>query len=334
MAIRKKSSASASEATIAALPAERQRALLEQMQLIRAFDEKVDKLYAKGAMHGTAHFCVGQEACAVGTLCHRQEGDVITGTHRGHGHAIAFGLDLYRMAAELLGRATGYCGGKGGSMHIADVEAGMLGANGIVGGSMGIACGAAFAFKQRAQDHVAICFFGDGAVQEGIFNETLNLASIWQLPVLFVCENNQYAMSLPSEKATAGGSIAGRAASYGMPAEAVDGMDLDAVFTTAARLLAGCRNNGPALIETATYRYLGHSKSDANRYRTREEIAQWRANDPIERYSRTLTERDVLDDARSAALAESAVEQVEQAFARAERDPEPELASALEDVYA
>lgn len=334
MATRKKSSASAPVPTVADLSAERQRALLEQMQLIRAFDEKVDKLYAKGAMHGTAHFCVGQEACAVGTLCHRGEGDVITSTHRGHGHAIAFGLDPYRMAAELLGKATGYCGGKGGSMHIADVQAGMLGANGIVGGSMGIACGAAFAFKQRAQDHVAVCFFGDGAVQEGIFNETLNLASVWKLPVLFVCENNQYAMSLSAEKATAGGSIAGRASSYGMPAEAVDGMDVEAVYATAGRLMSACRGTGPALIETVTYRYLGHSKSDANRYRTREEIAEWRVNDPIERYIRTLTERGVLDDERRRALAESAMDQVEQAFGRAERDPEPELSSALEDVYA
>lgn len=334
MATRENTLASAQAPSLSDLPAERQLALLEQMQLIRAFDEKVDKLYAKGAMHGTAHFCVGQEACAVGTLAHRQQGDVITGTHRSHGHAIAFGLDPYRMAAELLGRATGYCGGKGGSMHIADVQAGMLGANGIVGGSMGIACGAAFAFKQRAQDHVAVCFFGDGAVQEGIFNEALNLAAVWRLPVLFVCENNQYAMSLSAEKATAGGSIAGRAASYGMPAEAVDGMDLEAVYTAGARLMSGCRGSGPALIETVTYRYLGHSKSDANRYRTREEIAEWRLNDPIERYARTLIERGVLDDERSQILADTASDAVEQAFGRAERDPEPELSSALEDVYA
>src|SRR5215207_1276025 len=170
--------------------------LLTQMLLSRAFDEKVNDLYAEGKVHGTAHFYVGQESVAIGAIASLREGDVITSTHRGHGHAIAFGLDVDRMAAELLGQATGYCHGKGGSMHIADVGAGMLGANGIVGGSMGIVCGAAWAFKQRKENKVAVCFLGDGAVQEGIFNEALNLAAIWKLPVVFVCENNQYAMSL------------------------------------------------------------------------------------------------------------------------------------------
>src|SRR5919202_2788549 len=161
------------------------RELLETMLLIRAFDEKVDELYAEGALHGTAHFYVGQEAVAVGVIAALKEGDVITGTHRGHGHAIAFGLDIDRMAAELLGKASGYCRGKGGSMHIADVKAGMLGANGIVGGSMGIACGASWAFRRLGQGNAALCFFGEGAANEGIFHEALNLAAIWKLPVIF-----------------------------------------------------------------------------------------------------------------------------------------------------
>lgn len=329
-----KTGTKASQSAIASLSGKRQRELLQQMMRIRAFDEKVDKLYAKGVMHGTAHFYVGQEACAVGTLCNLKDGDVITGTHRGHGHAIAFGLDLYRMAAELLGKETGYCGGKGGSMHIADVEAGMLGANGIVGGSMGIACGAGYTFKRRGQDNVAVCFFGDGGVQEGIFNETLNLASIWELPVLFVCENNQYAMSMPSDDATAGGSIASRAAAYGMPSEAVDGMDLEAMFNLGKRFLSGRRNAGPALIEAVTYRYLGHSKSDANRYRTRDEIAEWREHDPIEMFAKQLVELGVLDDDGREALRATVERQVEEAFEQADKDAEPGLESALEDVYA
>jgi TPP-dependent pyruvate/acetoin dehydrogenase alpha subunit len=172
------------------------------MLLSRYFDEKVNDLYAEGKVHGTAHFYVGQESVAVGAISALKEGDVITSTHRGHGHAIAFGLDVDRMAAELLGQATGYCHGKGGSMHIADVGKGMLGANGIVGGSMGIVCGAAWAFKRRGQDHAAICFFGEGAANEGIFHESLNMAAIWKLPVVFLCEGRGRRSSRRSRTAT------------------------------------------------------------------------------------------------------------------------------------
>ena len=309
--------------------------LLEKMLLIRAFDEKVDELYAEGALHGTAHFYVGQEAVAVGVIAALKEGDVITGTHRGHGHAIAFGLDIDRMAAELLGKASGYCHGKGGSMHIADVKAGMLGANGIVGGSMGIACGAAWAFKQRKEDRVAVCFFGDGAVQEGIFNETLNLAAIWKLPVVFVCENNQYAMSKSVKDAFATERISDRAAGYGMPGITVDGMNLEEVHEAASEAIGRARSGeGPTLIEAVTYRYLGHSKSDANLYRTREEIEKWRKRDPIQRFATRLEEEEVLDKDSWQALELRARERIEEAFEKASQEPEPELESALEDVYA
>ena len=309
--------------------------LLEKMLLIRAFDEKVDELYAEGALHGTAHFYVGQEAVAVGVIAALKEGDVITGTHRGHGHAIAFGLDRDRMAAELLGKASGYCHGKGGSMHIADVKAGMLGANGIVGGSMGIACGAAWAFKQRKEDRVAVCFFGDGAVQEGIFNETLNLAAIWKLPVVFVCENNQYAMSKSVKDAFATERISDRAAGYGMPGITVDGMNLEEVHEAASEAIGRARSGeGPTLIETVTYRYLGHSKSDANLYRTREEIEEWRKRDPIQRFAARLEEEEVLEKDAWQALELRARERIEEAFEKASQEPEPELESALEDVYA
>ncbi|CAN5905908.1 thiamine pyrophosphate-dependent dehydrogenase E1 component subunit alpha [soil metagenome] len=309
--------------------------LLSTMFLIRAFDEKVDELYAEGALHGTAHFYVGQEAVAVGAMSALREGDVITGTHRGHGHAIAFGLDLDRMAAELLGKASGYCHGKGGSMHIADVEAGMLGANGIVGGSMGIACGAGWAFKRRGQDHVAVCFFGDGAVQEGIFNETLNMAAIWKLPVIFVCENNQYAMSLSVKKGFATERISDRAAGYGMAGTSVDGMELDEVHEAATDAVERARNGeGPTLIEAVTYRYLGHSKSDANLYRTREEIKKWREHDPTQRFVARLEEDGTLESEEWREVEQQAKEQIEEAFEKAANEPEPQPESALEDVYA
>lgn len=311
------------------------RELLETMLMIRAFDEKVDELYAAGALHGTAHFYVGQEAVAVGVISALKEGDVITGTHRGHGHALAFGLDVERMAAELLGRASGYCHGKGGSMHIADVGAGMLGANGIVGGSMGIACGAAWAFKQRKEDRVAVCFFGDGGANEGIFHETLNMAAIWKLPVVFVCENNQYGMSMSVKKAFAIEKISERASGYGMPGATVNGMELDEVNGAASEAVERARNGeGPTLLEAVTYRYLGHSKSDANLYRTREEISSWRERDAIERFAAILEGEGILSHHGLRDMETQVHERIRDAFERADREAEPEPESALEDVYA
>mgnify|MGYP000604340238 CR=1 FL=1 len=311
------------------------RELLETMLMIRAFDEKVDELYAAGALHGTAHFYVGQEAVAVGVISALRDGDVITGTHRGHGHALAFGLDVERMAAELLGRASGYCHGKGGSMHIADVGAGMLGANGIVGGSMGIACGAAWAFKQRKEDRVAVCFFGDGGANEGIFHETLNMAAIWKLPILFVCENNQYGMSMSVKKAFAIEKISERASGYGMPGATVNGMELDEVNHVASEAVERARSgDGPTLLEAVTYRYLGHSKSDANLYRTREEISEWRERDAIERFAAVLEEEGVLNHQELRDLETQVHERMENAFEKADREAEPEPESALEDIYA
>ena len=309
--------------------------LLRQMLLSRYFDEKVNDLYAEGKVHGTAHFYVGQESVAVGAIAALKEGDVITSTHRGHGHAIAFGLDVDRMAAELLGQATGYCHGKGGSMHIADVGAGMLGANGIVGGSMGIACGAGWAFKRRNQDHAALCFFGEGAANEGIFHETLNLAAIWKLPVVFVCENNQYGMSMSVKKATAIENISDRASAYGMPGVTVAGTDLDEVYGATLEALERARaGEGPTLLEAITYRYLGHSKSDANLYRTREEIQTWRKQDPIQRFAMVLENEGALKENEWRELDEEARQRIEDAFEKASREPDPEPASALEDVYA
>ncbi|MDQ3387779.1 MAG: thiamine pyrophosphate-dependent dehydrogenase E1 component subunit alpha [Actinomycetota bacterium] len=309
--------------------------LLRKMLLSRYFDEKVNDLYAEGQVHGTAHFYVGQESVAVGAISALKEGDVITSTHRGHGHAIAFGLDVDRMAAELLGQATGYCHGKGGSMHIADVKSGMLGANGIVGGSMGIVCGAGWAFKRRGQDHAALCFFGEGAANEGIFHETLNMAAIWKLPVVFVCENNQYGMSMSVKKATAVENISDRAAAYGMPGITVSGSDLDEVNeATLAALERARAGDGPTLLEAITYRYLGHSKSDANLYRTREEISSWRKKDPLKRFAAVLEDEGSLQEGEWKELEAQVKDQIEEAFERAAREPDPKPESALEDVYA
>jgi TPP-dependent pyruvate/acetoin dehydrogenase alpha subunit len=309
--------------------------LLRQMHLSRHFDEKVNDLYGEGKVHGTAHFYVGQESVAVGAIAALKEGDVITSTHRGHGHAIAFGLDLDRMAAELLGQATGYCHGKGGSMHIADVGAGMLGANGIVGGSMGIACGAGWAFKRRGQPHAALCFFGEGGANEGIFHETLNIAAIWKLPVVFVCENNQYGMSMSVKKATAIENISDRASAYGMPGVTVAGTELDEVYKATLEALERARaGEGPTLLEAITYRYLGHSKSDANLYRTREEIQMWREQDPIQRFAVKLEEEGLLEEDEWRKLDEETKERIEEAFSKASKEPDPEPESALEDVYA
>lgn len=309
--------------------------LLRTMCRIRAFDEKVDELYAEGALHGTAHFYVGQEAVATGAIAALVDGDVITGTHRGHGHAIAFDLDLDRMSAELLGKSSGYCHGKGGSMHIADVEAGMLGANGIVGGSMGIACGAGWAFKQRGEERVALCFFGDGGAQEGISGETFNIAAIWKLPVVFLCENNQYAMSKSVDDAFAIEKISDMASAYGMPGKTVDGMDLNEVYEATTEATERARKGeGPTLIEAVTYRYLGHSKSDANLYRTREEIDEWRKLDPIQRFAMKLEEDGVLEEEEVDEIEQQAEERIEEAFDKAAEEPEPEPESALEDVYA
>ena len=309
--------------------------LLRQMLLSRHFDEKVNDLYAEGKVHGTAHFYVGQESVAVGAIAALKEGDVITSTHRGHGHAIAFGLDVDRMAAELLGQATGYCHGKGGSMHIADVTVGMLGANGIVGGSMGIICGAAWAFKRRGQDNAALCFFGEGAANEGIFHEALNIAAIWKLPVVFLCENNQYGMSMSVDRATAIENISDRAAAYGMPGVTVAGTELDDVYqATLAALDRARAGEGPTLLEAITYRYLGHSKSDANLYRTREEIQTWRKQDPIERFATVLEGEGVLEEDEWRKLDEEAKQRIEEAFEKASKEPDPEPESALEDVYA
>ncbi|MDQ7829093.1 MAG: thiamine pyrophosphate-dependent dehydrogenase E1 component subunit alpha [Armatimonadota bacterium] len=317
------------------LPPDRLVALLRTMLLIRAFEELADELFAQGRVHGTMHLSVGQEAVAAGVCAALQPGDYILSTHRGHGHCLAKGADVRRMMAEFLGKATGYCRGRGGSMHIADVAGGNLGANGIVAGGLPIATGVGLSIRLRRSGQVCVAFFGDGAANEGAFHEALNLASIWELPVLFVCENNQYAMSMPVGRAMRVARVSDRAAAYGMPGVTADGMDVVAVYTVATELVARARQGGgPALLECVTYRYRGHSKSDRQRYRAREEVEAWRARDPIDRLRARLLAAGVLSAAAANQLAAEARAAVAAALAFAEASPEPDPATLLEGVYA
>lgn len=254
------------------------------MYLIRRFEETAEELYMEGKIWGTFHLYIGEEAVAVGGCAALRPEDYITSTHRGHGHCIAKGADVKRMMAELMGKKTGYCLGLGGSMHIADVEKGNLGATGIVGSGIPIAVGAALGCKLMRTDRVVLCFFGDGAANTGAFHEAVNLAAVLKLPVVFLCENNLYAMSFPTRKSFAIQDIAERAAGYGIPGVSVDGMDVLAVQEVVTQAVAKARNGGgPTLIEAKTYRFKGHSKSDKNVYRTKEEIKQWMERCPIKR---------------------------------------------------
>jgi pyruvate dehydrogenase E1 component alpha subunit len=267
------------------------------MMLIRLFEEALEEMFSRGLLHGTMHLSIGQEATAAGACLALDKKDLITSTHRGHGHCLGKGADPYKMFAELLGREDGYCRGRGGSMHIADLSNGNLGANGIVAGSLTISVGAALSFQLQKKENIVLCFFGDGAVNEGSFHEALNLASLWNLPVLFLCENNQYGMSMASEKAVAGESIASRGNSYGIESIQIDGIVFEAVYES----VSTCKdeilsNNRPKFIEAVTYRYRGHSKSDRNLYRTSEEINFWKdEKDPIKRYIGKLLEQGITE---------------------------------------
>ncbi|MFM1655815.1 thiamine pyrophosphate-dependent dehydrogenase E1 component subunit alpha [Brevibacillus sp. B_LB10_24] len=315
---------------------ERLPELLHQMWLIRFFDEKVDEFFAKGLIHGTTHLAVGQEASAAGAIAVLEDRDKITSTHRGHGHCIAKGAEVNRMMAELFGRVTGYCKGKGGSMHIADVDKGNLGANGIVGGGIPIAVGSALTSQMKKLGYVTLSFFGDGATNEGSFHESLNMASIWKLPVVFICENNQYGMSGSVKEMTNIENIAERSASYGIPGVVVDGNDIFAVMNAAAEAVERARNGeGPTLIEAKTYRWKGHSKSDAKKYRTREEEMDWRTNrDPIARMRQVLIDEAILTQEQADEIEQKAKKEIEDAVVFAENSPMPTLDTLEEDVYA
>ncbi len=309
-------------------------ALLTMWQ-IRRFEEAVDDLFARGLMHGTMHLSIGQEASATGACLALREDDAITSTHRGHGHCIGKGADLTRMMAELLAKETGYCRGRGGSMHIADVATGNLGANGIVAGGIPIAAGAALAYQLRGQDHVVACFFGDGATNEGAFHEAVNLAAIWKLPVVFICENNKYGMSFSTEKSMAVATIAERASAYGIPGVNVDGNDVEAVYDAVHAAVERARaGDGPTLVENVTYRWKGHSKSDKNLYRTREEISEWRDKDPILRFEGVVRDRGLLSDEEIQAVRTEAMESIRDAVRTANAAPDADPSDLLDGVFA
>lgn len=311
------------------------REAFRRMNLIRHFEEGAEQCYMRGWIHGTMHLSIGQEASAMGACIELSHEDKITSTHRGHGHCIAKGADIKRMFAEFFGKETGYCHGRGGSMHIADVATGNLGANGIVGGGIPIAVGAALTAKKLGKDWVTVCFFGDGANNEGAFHEALNMAAIWKLPVVFVCENNKYGMSTPVEYATPVKHIAERAAAYAMPGVTVDGNDLSAVAEAVHDAVARARaGKGPSLVENLTYRWRGHSKSDRNRYRTREEIAEWMTRDPVRRFREELIEHGVLTADEADAIAEAAKAEVDAAIEYAKGSPSPAFADLADSVYA
>lgn len=258
--------------------------VVETLLLIRRFEERVDALFAAGELRGTSHLSAGQEAVAVGACAALRAEDYVTSNHRGHGHFLAKGGHPRPMMAELFGKATGYSRGKGGTQHMADFSIGFLGMNGITGGMLPIAVGAAFSARYRGTDQVALAFFGDGASNQGTFHEALNMAAIWRLPVIFLCENNCYAMSSPACCMVSGAHVADRAAGYGLPGVIVDGNDVTAVHAAVAEAAARARaGDGATLIEAKTYRILGHSRGDLRVYRTREEEAEWAARDPITR---------------------------------------------------
>ncbi len=309
--------------------------MLEQMLLTRYFEEKVDELFAKGLIHGTTHLSIGEEAMAAGPVNALKADDFMAITHRGHGSCIAKGADINIMMAELMGKETGYCKGKGGSIHVANLEEGNLGANGIVGGGIPIATGAALAQKMQNTGKIVLCFFGDGASNEGTFHESLNMASIWQLPIVYVCVNNMYGMSTCIDDVCPTNNISDRASAYQMEGITIDGNDVLEMFeVTNNAVIKARKGQGPTLIEGLTYRWKGHSKSDANLYRTREEIEEWKKKCPIKRFQTYLIEQKIMSEEEIKKMEESSLETIERAVEFAEQSPYPSLDALEEDLYA
>lgn len=304
------------------------------MKKIRAFETTAMNVFAEGKIPGFVHLYIGEEAVATGVSRHLREDDYITSTHRGHGHIIAKGGDLKFMMAELFGKSTGYCKGKGGSMHIADASKGILGANGIVGAGHNIAVGAGLSAKYRKTDQVCVCFFGDASTNQGTFHESMNLASIWKLPVIFVCENNYYGISMSQEKHQAIKDVADRGAAYGIPGISVDGNDVFAVAEAAGEAVKRARSGlGPTLLECKTYRHRGHFEGDPCTYKPAEEQAEWLEKDPITKLIRYITENDIFTEAGIQELDAAIAKEIDEAVEFALESPEPELSKAVEDIY-
>jgi pyruvate dehydrogenase E1 component alpha subunit len=309
--------------------------MYRKMLTIRRFEERAAELYAAGRMPGFVHLYVGEEAVATGVCASLSDKDFITSTHRGHGHVIAKGGKTDLMMAELYGKATGYCKGKGGSMHIADVDLGILGANGIVGAGQPISVGAAFACKYKKTDAVAVCFFGDGASNRGTFHEAMNMASSFKLPVVFVCENNMYGISNYQKHHMNISDIADRAGAYGVPGVSVDGNDVIAVYEAASEAVARARRgDGPSIVECKTWRHRGHFEGDPGKYKDPEEQKAWVAKDPIPRIEAKLIELGMATQADIDAMRAKVGEEIEAAIKFAEDSPEPGDDELLTDVWA
>lgn len=304
------------------------------MKKIREFETKAAELFAEGSIPGFVHLYIGEEAVATGVCANLKDLDYITSTHRGHGHIIAKGGDLKYMFAELFGKATGYCKGKGGSMHIADADRGILGANGIVGAGHNIAVGAGLSAKYRGTDQVCVCFFGDGSTNQGTFHESLNLASIWKLPVIFVCENNLYGISMHQSRHQAIQDVADRAVAYNIPGVVVDGNDVLAVYEAAKEAIDRARNGqGPTLIECKTYRQRGHFEGDPTNYRDPEEVNEWLKKDPIPRLIEFILDNNVLTEDDIKKIDEEIAAEIDEAIKFAEESPFPPVEAAVEDIY-
>lgn len=309
--------------------------IYRKMVKIRLFEEKVYELYGQNLVPGTIHLYTGEEAVAVGVCANLRRDDCITSTHRGHGHCIAKGAELNRIMAEILGKSSGYCKGKGGSMHIADFSVGMLGATAVVGAGLPMAVGAGLSMKLRKTDQVVACFFGEGASNQGTFHESLNLASVWKLPVVFVCENNLYAMGTSQSTAMNIDNIADRAGAYGIPGVNVDGNDVLRVYQSAQVAVQRARDcKGPTLIECKTYRHRGHSRIDPAKYRPRKEVEKWMTKDPIEHFEKKLQQDNILTKVDTEKIKQEIMSEVERAATFAAESPYPKPEEALEDVYA
>lgn len=323
--------------TDTALDASAQHDLLRMMIRIRRFEEKLGVLFKRGKLPGFVHLYVGEEAIATGACAALRDSDRITSTHRGHGHVLAKGGSVDKMMAELFGRVDGYCRGKGGSMHTVSFELGIMGTNGIVGGGIPIGTGSAWADKHFGRDNVTVVFFGDGASNQGVFFESMNLAAIWKLPVIFVCENNGYTEWTPTEQLTAG-KIAERGTPMGIPGYQIDGNDVEEVYNTVSEAVARARaGEGPTVIEARTYRWHGHNEGEeafAGDYRPSEEQAYWRSIEPIQRYAERLIAAGVLTEEQWKAIDEDEIAAVEASVEFAEQSPFPDPEEALEHVFA
>ena len=317
------------------IPREKLLDMLEKMYLSRYFEENAEALYIRGLLHGTMHLSIGMEGSSIGSIAALRPTDYIIHHHRGHGHTIAKGADIVLMMAEFMGKEPGYCRGRGGSMHIADIEGRNLGATGIVGSSTATGAGIALALQMQGKDDVLLCFFGDGATNEGEFHEALNLASVWKLPVVFVCDNNQYGLSMSTDRSMNVKHVSERAASYGIPGVTTDGNDVLSVYYYVSKAVERARKGeGPSLVDNRAVRWRGHSKSDRNLYRTAEEMDAWKQLDPIKRFGETLVAAGLATSDDVAAIDQKALKTIQDASEKALQFPEPSEENLEAEVYA